>query len=94
LENLLKVLPLELNAGKEIFLKNNSGGMQYQYHSRFFLWFVRYIDSFIIGIRGKILIPRILKVLQFFLKERGLDLFEYSIKIKEMQIGTKFKFLG
>ena len=87
---------------KEVFLRKRGlvdptkykGNLRMQFSSRYSLWFVRYADEFIIGLRGKNLIPKILTVVQAFLKERGLELSEKRVKVQEMRVGTKFKFLG
>jgi hypothetical protein len=59
------------------------------------VWFVRYVDDFIIGLRSQSGVSLfLLKKLKEFLRKRGLKLSEEKTLIKKQKIGHKFDFLG
>lgn len=87
---------------KELFLRKKRlfdvtkyiGNCRRQFFSRYSLWFVRYADNFIVGVRGENIIPRVLTALKDFFKERGLAFFKQKIRVQDLRVGTKFEFLG
>lgn len=59
------------------------------------VWFVRYVDDFLIGLRSQPDVPLLLlDKLKEFLGKRGLTLSEEKTVIKKQKVGHKFDFLG
>lgn len=57
-------------------------------------WMVRYVDDFIIGVKGEAPLYKVKNQLEFFLKERGLTLSSEKTEIKTFNRNTKLDFLS